>query len=71
MFDNIKALRLTIDPTTDIPIATAMISTEGEVMEFRYNGKSTIGDEKHRLKLIFFSFPSYSANEWQSRELDE
>lgn len=45
MFDNIKALRLTKDPTTDIPIATAMISTEGEVMEFRHNGKSIIEEE--------------------------
>lgn len=37
MFDNIKALRLTKDPT-DRPIATAMISSEGEVMEFRNDG---------------------------------
>lgn len=37
MFDNIKSLRLTTDPN-DVPIATAMISGEGEVMEFRNIG---------------------------------
>lgn len=37
MFDNIKSLRLTKDPY-DKPIATAMISGEGEIMEFRYDG---------------------------------
>lgn len=37
MFDNIKALRLTKDPANR-PIATAMISSEGEIMEFRNNG---------------------------------
>lgn len=35
MFDNIKALRLTLDGE-DRAIATAMISTEGEVMDYRY-----------------------------------
>lgn len=34
MFDNIKSLRLTLDPA-ERPLATAMISGEGEVMEFR------------------------------------
>lgn len=38
MFDNIKSLRLMKDPY-DMTIATAMISSEGEIMEFRYNGK--------------------------------
>lgn len=37
MFDNIKSLRLTKDPY-GTPIATAMISSEGEVMEFRNAG---------------------------------
>jgi len=37
MFDNIKSLRLGKD-TQEIPIATAMISGEGEIMEFRYPG---------------------------------
>lgn len=37
MFDNIKSLRLTFD-TNDKPIAAAMISAEGEVMEFRDPG---------------------------------
>ena len=33
MFDNIKSLRLTKKPS-GVPIATAMISSEGEVMDF-------------------------------------
>lgn len=37
MFDNIKSLRLTKDPN-DVAIATGMVSAEGEIMEFRYNG---------------------------------
>lgn len=37
MFDNIKSLRLTLDPN-DVPIANAMISSEGEIMEFRNPG---------------------------------
>lgn len=41
MFDNIKSLRLTKDPT-DRPIASAMVSGEGEVMEFRKDGKKYI-----------------------------
>lgn len=41
MFDNIKALRLTQD-STNRPIATAMISSEGETMTFRNDGKFNI-----------------------------
>lgn len=37
MFDNIKSLNLTLDPN-DVPIANAMISGEGEIMEFRNPG---------------------------------
>lgn len=37
MFDNIKSLRLTKDPN-DVAITTGMVSAEGEIMEFRYNG---------------------------------
>lgn len=47
MFDNIKSLRLGKD-STDQSIATAMVSSEGEVMEFRNIGKS-----KNRGKQIF------------------
>lgn len=38
MFDNIKSLRLTKD-SAERPIAAAMVSSEGEVMEFRNDGK--------------------------------
>lgn len=37
MFDNIKSLILIKDPN-EVAIATAMVSAEGEIMEFRYNG---------------------------------
>lgn len=37
MFDNIKALRLIRD-TSNRSVATAMISSEGEIMEFRDEG---------------------------------
>lgn len=37
MFDNIKALRLTKD-TSNRSVAMAMISSEGEIMEFRDEG---------------------------------
>lgn len=38
MFDNIKSLKL-ITNSEDSKIATAMISSEGEIMEFRNEGK--------------------------------
>lgn len=50
MFDNIKSLRLGKD-STDHSIATAMISSEGEVMEFRNIGKF----QKKKNTLINFS----------------
>ena len=37
MFDNIKSLKLDKDPH-EVNIATAMVSSEGERMPFRFHG---------------------------------
>lgn len=38
MYDNVKSIRL-VKETANLTIVNAMVSTEGELLEFRTNGK--------------------------------
>lgn len=61
MFDNIKSLRLTLDPN-DVPIANAMISGEGEVMELRNAGKNIERNHENINLFYIYDFERNSRN---------